>query len=117
MIISFTLETHIETLQTHPNRILLAYNLLVKKVIKLVYRPNESIIADIMTKPLQGSLPPKGSIPLGPGLDTRSSHHASPENPGRAKGASQISDSYFTSRNLGNSKSDSDFDSEILRTV
>ena len=32
------------------------HDLLVKKVIKIVYCPTESMIADIMTKPLQGSL-------------------------------------------------------------
>jgi hypothetical protein len=32
------------------------YDLIVKKIIKLVYCPTEFMIADIMTKPLQGSL-------------------------------------------------------------
>jgi hypothetical protein len=32
------------------------YDLIVKKIVKLVYCPTEFMIADIMTKPLQGSL-------------------------------------------------------------
>ena len=32
------------------------HDLLVKKIIRLIYCPTENMIADLMTKPLQGSL-------------------------------------------------------------